>query len=111
MSIHYLDRRFTPGRRGPATRAFFAYSLLLRAGFVALSGAAIALVMLADGQASAPAALASAFVGGLVAVVAWRKAWTLIDRSEASVSPQAEPVTVQPRRPGFGARVETAASR
>lgn len=111
MTIHYLDRRFTSGRHGPAAPAFFAYGFLLRAGFVALSVAAIALVMLADGQASAPAAVASALAGGLVAVVAWRKAWTLINRVEGTGSPHSEPAAARPRRPGVYARVETAASR
>jgi hypothetical protein len=111
MTIHYLDGSVSPGRHSPASRAFFAYSFLLRAGFVALSVAAIALIMLADGQASAPAAIAGAMVGGLVAFLAWRKAWTLIGRDEGTAPADAVPAAAQPRRAGLVARVETAAAR
>ena len=53
MSTHYLGTRFNPDRRGPAPRAFFAFGCWLRAGFIALSAAAIALIMLAEGEARA----------------------------------------------------------
>ena len=111
MTIHYADSRFTAGRHSPASRTFFAYGFLLRAGIVALSVVAIALSMLANGEASAPAAIATAIVAGVVAALAWRKAWALIDRAEGSDSSKTATPSAQPRRPSLDARVESAVAR
>ena len=111
MAIHYLNTGFTPVRRGPAPRAFFAFGFWLRAGFVALSVAAIALVMLADGQAGALTAIASVISGICVATFAWHRAWVLIERLEPSEPANAEAAPARPRPARFGAFVESAATR
>jgi hypothetical protein len=111
MTIHYLDGHFIADRRGPAPRAYFAFGLWLRAGFVALSVASIALMMLAEGEASTLTGIATAVAGIGIAAFAWRKAWVFIGRLEAGGSSSAEAATAQPRGAGFGAPVESTASR
>ena len=111
MSTRYLSTRFNPDPHGPAPRAFFAFGIWLRTGFVASSLAAIALVMLANGEASAPAAIASAIAGVLVAAFAWRRAWVLIDGLEPAEPANAEAASQRLRPAGFGAPLESAASR
>jgi len=111
MAIHDLNTRFTTGRNAPAPRAYFAFGLWLRAGFVALSVAAIALMMLAEGQASPWAGSASVIAGVGIAALAWRRAWVLIERLEPTEPRAAETASAQPRRAGFVAPVESAASR
>lgn len=111
MTIHDLNTRFTTGRDAPAPRAYFAFGLWLRAGFVALSVAAIALMMLAEGQASPWAGGASVIAGVGVAALAWRRAWVLVERLEPAEPRAAETARAQPRRAGFVAPVESATSR
>lgn len=111
MNPYYPRTRFYPDRRGPAPRAFFALGLWLRTGFVALSLAAIALIMLANGEAGALAAIASAIAGVLVAGFAWRRAWVLIEGLEPAEPANAEPASPRPRSGGFGAPLESAGSR
>jgi hypothetical protein len=111
MTIHYLDGHFIAERHGPAPRAYFPFGLWLRAGFVALSVAAIALMMLAEGEASALTGIATAVAGIVIAAFAWRKAWVLIGRLEPGESSSAETAAAQPRGAGFGAPVEPAALR
>ncbi len=111
MAIHYLNTGFTPGRHGPAPRAFFAFGFWLRAGFIALSAAAIALIMLADGEASALPAIAGVIAGVGVAGFAWHRAWVLIDRLEPSEPANSETASARPRPARFVTPVESAASR
>ena len=111
MTIPHLDSRFIVNRRRPAPRAYFAFGFLLRTGFVALSVAAIALMMLIEGETSTLTGIASVIAGTGIAALAWRKAWVLIDRLEPADSPPAETSAGQPRRAGFVAPVESAASR
>jgi len=110
MAIHDLNTRFTTGRNAPAPRAYFAFGVWLRAGFVALSVAAIALMMLAEGQASPWAGGASVIAGVGIAALAWRRAWVLIERLEPVEPRAADTASAQPRRARF-APVESAASR
>jgi len=111
MTIHHLDTRFTANRHSPAPRAFFAFGLWLRTGVVALSAAAIALIMLTDGEVSRLPAMASVIAGIGVAAFAWRKAWSLIDALEPSKRVNAE-TTSAPLRPArLVAPIESAASR
>jgi len=111
MTNLHLHTDFTARRHGPAPRAVFAFGLWVRAGFVALSVAAIALVMLADGEASAAATLATFVAGAAVAAFAWRKAWILIDRLEAAEPVSAATDSAPPRPVQLAAHVESSASR
>ena len=111
MTNLHLHTDFTARRHGPAPRAVFAFGLWVRAGFVALSVAAIALVMLADGEASAAATLATFVAGAAVAAFAWRKAWILIGRLESIEPASAEPDSVPPQPAPFAAQVESSPSR
>ena len=111
MTIHYLDGRFIADRHAPAPRAYFAFGFLLRTGFVALSIAAIALMMLAEGETSTSTGIASAIAGIGVAAFAWRKAWVFIHRLEPAERSSVETAAPQPRGAGFGAPVESAPSR
>ena len=111
MAVHDLNTRFTTGRNAPVPRAYFAFGVWLRAGFVALSVAAIALMMLAEGQASPWAGSASVMAGVGIAAFAWRRAWVLVERLEPAEPRSGEGASAQPRRAGFVARVESAASR
>jgi len=111
MTIHHLDTRFTANRHSPAPRAFFAFGFWLRTGVVALSVAAIALIMLTDGEASALPAIASVVAGIGVAAFAWRRAWGLIDVLEPSERVKAEITSARPRPAQLVTPVESAASR
>ena len=111
MTNRHLHTDFTARRPGPAPRAVFAFGFWLRAGFVALSVAAIALMMLADGEASASATLVTFFAGLGVAAFAWRKAWILIGRLESIEPASAETDSVPPQSAPFAAQVESSASR
>jgi hypothetical protein len=111
MTIHYLDSRFIAGRHGPAPRAYFAFGLWLRTGFVALSVAAIALMMLVEGEASTLAGIASVIAGVGIAAFAWRRAWVLIGRLEPAESRSAKTATAQPQPARFSTAVESAPSR
>ena len=111
MTGRYLNSRFAPSRHSPGYRADVASSMWLRAGLVALSVAAIALIMLATGEASPLSAITSAVAGGVLATLAWRRARTILDDDDAvkgNGSPGAMSVTQ--RVAGLGARVESAAS-
>ena len=110
MNPYYPRTRFYPDGRGPAPRAFFALGLWLRMGFVALSLAAIALIMLADGEAGARPR-SRCHRGVLVAGFAWRRAWVLIEGLEPAEPANAEPASPRPRSGGFGAPLESAGSR
>jgi len=111
MTNRHLHTDFTARRPGPAPRAVFAFGFWLRAGFVALSVAAIALMMLADGEASASATLVTFFAGLGVAAFAWRKAWILIGRLESIEPAGAETDPAPPQPAPFAAQVESSASR
>jgi hypothetical protein len=109
---HHLNPRFAPDRRSSAYRGVVASSLWLRAGFVALSVAALALIMLASGEASPWVAIATTVAGGAVAAVSWRRARAIIDSVDAAEA-VGSPSETSVARPGVGfdAPVESAASR
>ena len=106
----YLDRRYAPDPLTPAWRALVASGLWLRAGFVGASVAAIALVMLASGDATPLIAIASAVAGGAVASFAWRRFWVVINRADATEAADATQASARSRPSGFDAGVQSAAS-
>ncbi len=106
----YLDRRYAPDPLTPAWRGLVASGLWLRAGFVGASVAAIALAMLAGGDATPSIAIASAVAGGAVAAFAWRRFWVAINRADATEAADATQASARSRPSGFGAGVESAAS-
>lgn len=110
MTVHYLDTRFIPDRRSVASRALVAGSLWLRVGLVAACATAIALIMLANGEARPQVALASALAAAFGAAFAWRRAWLLIERADAADAANTAKAPAPTRSAGFGAGVESAAS-
>lgn len=114
MTRRYVNQRFAPDPYSPAFRAVVASSLWLRMGFVTLSVAAIALILLATGDATPGIASSTAVAGGAVTAFAWRRARAILDDIDAAFTvgarvPAAAPIT---RHAGaFVAGVESAASR
>jgi hypothetical protein len=89
-----------------------ASGLWLRAGFVAASVAAIALIMLATGEANPSIAIASTVAGGVAAAYAWGRSRAILNRADALEAAAAtEAAPARPPAGGFGAPVESAASR
>src|ERR1700682_4880836 len=69
-----------PELRGKTPWPLVASSLWLRLGFVAATGAVVALIELYKGEADLLAALAWIFGGAWLAAVSWRRAKVLVDR-------------------------------
>ncbi len=111
MSTRYLSTRFNPDPHGPAPRAFFAFGIWLRTGFVASSLAAIALVMLANGEASAlPRSRAPSRGSSSRRSHGAGPGFSSMGSSRQNRANCGSGVP-RPRRAGFGAPVESAASR
>jgi len=99
MESHDLPMRFPVELRSEAGRALVASSLWLRVGFVGACTLAVAVMLLWSGQAKPMFALASALAGGLLVIFAWRRAWTILDRADASAAgAAAEPSAAGHRR-------------
>ncbi len=76
--------------RGNIPRPLLASSLWLRLGFVAASGAAVALMELYQGELSPFAALAWIFGSVALTALSWRRARFLLDRLDGfNVAPEA----------------------
>jgi hypothetical protein len=69
-----------PELRGKTPWPLVASSLWLRLGFVAASGAVVALIELYKGEADLLAALAWIFGGAWLAAASWRRAKALLDQ-------------------------------
>lgn len=81
-----------------ARRALIACGLWMRAGFVGASAAAAAIVLLIGGQAAAMPTVAAALGGIAAAVLAWRRAYVVLERADAAESAPAtvgRPVTTR----------------
>jgi hypothetical protein len=115
MTAHYLTGRYAFPLRSPAYRALVATGLWLRAGFVALSIGAIALVMLATGEATPSIAITTAAVAGVFVRWSWRKARAALDAEASETTSAAAATTIavpsKPRAERFAGRVETALTR
>jgi hypothetical protein len=89
-----------PELRGKTPWPLVASSLWLRLGFVAATGAVVALVELYKGEADVLAALGWIFGGAWLTLLSWRRAKALLDRLEdtpEAVTPQvAAPQTTHP---------------
>ena len=78
-----------PALGGKPPWPLFASSLWLRLGFVAASGAAVALMKLYQGELSPFAGLAWIFGGVALAALSWRRAKFLRDRlDDVDVAPE-----------------------
>ena len=79
-----------PALRGKTPSPLLASSLWLRLGFVAASGAAVALMELYQGELRPFAALAWIFGGVALTALSWRRAKFLLDRLDGfDVAPEA----------------------
>jgi hypothetical protein len=83
-----------PALKAKTPWPLIASSLWLRLGFVAASGAGVALTELYKGEASPFAALAWIFGGAVLAALSWRRARILVDRLD-SLEAASEAVTSQ----------------
>jgi hypothetical protein len=86
-----------PALRGKTPWPLVASSLWLRLGFVAATGAVVALTELYRGESNLAAALAWIFGGAWLAALSWRRAIVLIDRLDVEIDPQTAPSEVVPR--------------
>ena len=79
-----------PALRGKTPWPLLASSLWLRLGFVAATGAVVALTELFKGELNVLAALAWIFGGVALAALSWRRAKFLLDRLDGvDVAPEA----------------------
>jgi hypothetical protein len=79
-----------PALRGKTPWPLIASSLWLRLGFVAATGAVVALTELYKGEASLLAALAWIFGGAWLTTLSWRRARALLGRLDSvDVAPEA----------------------
>ena len=101
MTPHKLSRRFAVDRRTPAYQAMLACGLWLRAGFVALSGAVIALIMLASGEATLWIAIAAAVIAAVFERWSWYKARAALDVESADARAAVAETAARPRADGF----------
>jgi membrane protein implicated in regulation of membrane protease activity len=111
MTVHHLNGRFAFDGRSPGHRAMVAGGLWLRAGFVALIVEAIALIMLATGEAAPWIAIAAAVVAGVFARWSWSKARIALDAEAAATSSSATATASKPRVQRSDGRVETGVTR
>ena len=89
-----------PALRGKTPWPLVASSLWLRLGFVAASGAAVALMELYHGELSPFAGFAWILGGVALAALSWRRAKFLLDRLDsADVAPEAAASGVTASRP------------
>jgi hypothetical protein len=84
-----------PELRGKTPWPLVASSLWLRLGFVAATGAVVALIELYKGEADLLAALAWIFGGAWLAALSWRRAKVLLDRLDRLEEDTPEAVTSQ----------------
>ncbi len=89
-----------PALRGKTAWPLLASSLWLRLGFVAASGAAVALTELYQGELSSFVGLAWIFGGVALTALSWRRAKILLDRLDGvDVAPEAVESGVIASRP------------
>lgn len=84
-----------PELRGKTPWPLVASSLWLRLGFVAATGAVVALIELYKGEADLLAALAWIFGGAWLTALSWRRAKVLLDRLDRLEEDTPEAVTSQ----------------
>ena len=65
-----------------AERVLVVCSLWLHIGFIGACGSAAGLVLLFDGEATSPWALALVFFGSALAATGWRRGLTVLERDE-----------------------------
>jgi hypothetical protein len=83
-----------PALKGKTPWPLVASSLWLRLGFVAATGAVVALTELYKGESDLAAALAWIFGGAWLAALSWRRAIVLIDRLDVEIAPKTAPSEV-----------------
>ena len=111
MNAYNFDDRVAQQRLSSADRALVASGLWLRAGFVALSFEAIALIMLATGAAAPWIAIATAVVAGVIARWSWLRARAALDADVETNEAPTSVVPVELRAGGFAGPVELPLSR
>jgi len=84
MSPYDPDNRLVLSRHSTAQQPMFTSGPWLRAGFVALSIEAVALIMLAAGEAAPWIVIAIAIVAGGYARWAWHRARAALDAEDAT---------------------------
>jgi hypothetical protein len=111
MAAHDVENRFAYDPRNPEDRALVTSGLWLRAGFVALSVEAIALIMLATGEAAPWIAIAFAVVAGVIARWSWARARTALDIEGAKTSAADLAAATKPHEGVFPGRAGDALPR
>lgn len=86
MEDRIVNTHPAPESRRNTERALLVCGLWLRSGFIGASVLMAGLIQLFSGELTQTAALVLVLGGGMLAIVSWRRAWTVLDSVDRSVA-------------------------
>jgi hypothetical protein len=86
MENRIVNTHSVPESRRKTERALLMLGVWLRSAFIGASVLMAGLIQWVAGELTPLAALVLAFGGGMLAIVSWRRAWTVLESVERSVA-------------------------